>query len=69
MKTIKNKKGFTLIEILAVLIIISVIAAIIVPKFLNVEKSSNHVVEKYHKTVEKRINVVNDLNNRIKGEK
>lgn len=67
-KTIKNKKGFTLIELLAVIVIISVIAAIVVPKFLNVEKSSKQVVENYHKTVEERINVVNDLNNKMKGE-
>jgi len=34
-KRLRNQKGFTLIEIIAVLIILGILAAVAVPKFLN----------------------------------
>jgi len=37
MKKIKNSKGFTLIEIIAVLIILGILAAVAIPKFLSLQ--------------------------------
>ena len=34
-KTLRNQKGFTLIEIIAVLVILGILAAVAVPKFMN----------------------------------
>lgn len=34
-KSIRNQKGFTLIEIIAVLVILGILAAIAIPKYLN----------------------------------
>lgn len=34
---LKNQKGFTLIEIIAVLIILGILAAVAVPKFINLQ--------------------------------
>lgn len=37
---LKNEKGFTLIEIIAVLVILGILAAVAIPKFINLQKDS-----------------------------
>jgi MSHA pilin protein MshA len=45
-KILKNEKGFTLIEIIAVLIILGILAAVAVPKFLDLtEEAENKALE------------------------
>lgn len=39
---IKNQKGFTLIEIIAVLVILGILAAVAVPKFINLSTEANN---------------------------
>ena len=39
-KILKNEKGFTLIEIIAVLIILGILAAVAVPKFLDLTEEA-----------------------------
>jgi len=39
-KILKNEKGFTLIEIIAVLIILGILAAVAVPKFLSLTEEA-----------------------------
>ena len=36
----KNRRGFTLIEVLIVIIVVAVLAAIIVPRFLQAERGA-----------------------------
>ena len=37
-----NQKGFTLVEIIAVLVILGILAAVAVPKFLDLSDSANN---------------------------
>ena len=39
-KILRNQKGFTLVEIIAVLIMLSVLAAIAVPKYIDLEQNA-----------------------------
>ncbi|WP_207679561.1 pilus assembly FimT family protein [Desulfonema magnum] len=39
-KIIKNQKGFTLIEIIAVLVILGILAAVAVPKFMSLTETA-----------------------------
>ena len=40
MKTISNQKGFTLVEIIAVLVILGILAAVAVPKFIDLQNDA-----------------------------
>ena len=54
-KILTNNKGFTLIELIAVLIILAVMGAIIVPKFINFDKHAEQVQQTYEeKSIERR---------------
>jgi len=54
---IKNNKGFTLIEIIAVLIIVSIISSVAIVKFVNVDKGVEKQVTNFEdKATERRNN-------------
>jgi len=75
----KKKNGFTLIEVIAVIAIIGIMASVLLPKFTNyineakklkvVEQSRKVVmaVEAYDMKSEKSINKENDTVNKVKG--
>ncbi|PKM69817.1 MAG: hypothetical protein CVU94_02065 [Firmicutes bacterium HGW-Firmicutes-19] len=42
----KNQKGFTLIEILVVILIISILAAILLPRLMDITRLANETVDK-----------------------
>jgi len=55
MNRLKNNKGFTLIELIAVLIILSVMFAIIVPKFISFDKNAEEIQQNFKdKAIERR---------------
>jgi prepilin-type N-terminal cleavage/methylation domain-containing protein len=47
---VRGKKGFTLVEILIVLVIIGILIAIAIPKFMQVKTTAEHAVWKYNST-------------------
>ena len=54
-KILTNNKGFTLIELIAVLIILAVMFAIIVPKFVGFDKHAEEIQQNYQdKSIERR---------------
>jgi len=56
---LKNNKGFTLIELISVMLILGILAVIVVPKFIDFDKSSETNIKKYETNAEIRRDVYN----------
>lgn len=41
MKTLRNEKGFTLIELVMVIVILGILAAVVIPRFANLSTQAN----------------------------
>ena len=50
LKFLRSKKGFTLVEILIVIVIIGILIAIAVPKFISITTQAENAVLKYNST-------------------
>ena len=44
MKTMHNKKGFTLIELIIIIVILGILAAIAIPKYLDIQEDARQAV-------------------------
>lgn len=64
-----DKKAFTLIELLAVIVVLGILALIVTPILINVVKDSNE--KSYKLSADGYINAVNDyiLSNQLDGKK
>ncbi|MFA5525114.1 MAG: type II secretion system protein, partial [Tissierellales bacterium] len=63
-KQLKNKKGFTLVELVVVIAILGILAAIAVPKFASVTQNANKkAFEANHRTVVAAIQMYMAANN------
>ena len=55
MNTIKNRKGFTLVEVLAVIVIIGILSAVVIPLTI---KYINQGKDNYYKSLEKEVTLI-----------
>ena len=46
MKSLRNKKGFTLIELIIIIVILGILAAIAIPKYIDMKSEANKAVAK-----------------------
>lgn len=57
MKLLRNNKGFSLIELLGVLIILGVLFGLVIPRFISFDSNANKLRENYEMTAIERENV------------